>query len=219
MSKRIPALVEPTLLVWARETAGYSIDDVAAKLEKDPATVEAWESGEQRPFMGQLRHLSEIYKRSLSDFYLPAPPPELPIPHDFRRAPGQVALLYSPALRRQLRFARERRELALSLYAESEQPVPVMRERIGLDMDPEAVGGRIRMLLDIDFEEQQRWGEGRASYNAWRRRIEAFGVFVLQIRRRYSGRGMGVLDRRRYPAGNRDQSQALPKRTDLHHVA
>ncbi len=88
MSKRIPALVEPTVLVWARETAGYSIDDVAAKLKKEPETIEAWESGEQRPFMGQLRRLSEIYKRSISDFYLPVPPQEPSIPHDFRRAPG-----------------------------------------------------------------------------------------------------------------------------------
>lgn len=181
MSKRIPALVEPSVLVWARETAGYSIDDVAAKLKKDHETIEAWESGEQRPFMGQLRRLSEIYKRSISDFYLPVPPQEPSIPHDFRRAPGQVALLYSPALRRQLRFARERRDLALSLYVEIEQPAPVTRDRISLDMDPEAIGGRIRKLLDVDFDEQRLWGEGRASYNAWRRRIEAFGVFVLQF--------------------------------------
>lgn len=181
MSKRIPALVEPTILVWARETAGYSIDDVATKLKKKPETIEDWESGKQRPYMGQLRRLSEIYKRSISDFYLPVPPQEPPIPHDFRRAPGQVALIYSPALRRQLRLAHERRDLALSLYAEVDQLVPMQKERISLDMDPEAIGGRIRKLLDIDFDEQRRWGEGRSAYNAWRRRIEGFGVFVLQF--------------------------------------
>lgn len=181
MSKRIPALVQPAVLAWARKTAGYSRDDVAAKLKKDPAAIEAWESGEQRPFMGQLRRLSEIYKRSLSDFYLPAPPQEPPIPHDFRREPGRVALSYSLALRRQLRFAREHRELALSLHAEVGQLVPVVRERIGPDMDPEAVGGRIRTLLGIDFEEQRHWGEGRAAYNAWRRRIETCGLLVLQF--------------------------------------
>jgi Zn-dependent peptidase ImmA (M78 family)/DNA-binding transcriptional regulator YiaG len=181
MSKRIPALVEPTVLIWARETSGYSIEDVAAKLKKEPEAIAAWESGERHPFMGQLRRLSEIYKRSISDFYLPVPPQEPPIPHDFRRAPGQVAFNYSPALRRQLRFARERRELALSLYAEADQYLPIPKDRISLDMDPEAIGGHIRKLLDIDFDEQMRWGDGRAAYNAWRRRIEIFGALVLQF--------------------------------------
>jgi Zn-dependent peptidase ImmA (M78 family) len=169
------------LLFWARESAGYSVTEIARKLKKEPENVLAWESGKEALFMGQLRNLAKIYKRSISDFYLPTPPAEKPIPHDFRRSPGEVAFVYSPALRRQLRLAQERRKLALALYGEiGEEPPPVPRQA-SETADAEAVGGQIRVLLGVDFEEQRRWGEGRPAYNAWRRRIEALGVLVFQF--------------------------------------
>jgi transcriptional regulator with XRE-family HTH domain len=160
MARRIQAFVESALLVWARETAGYSVEQVAERLDKEPKVVTAWEEGRERPLMGQLRKLADLYKRSLSDFYLPGPPRERPIPHDFRRAPGEVAQVYSPGLRRQLRLAQERRELALALYEELDELSPSFSERISVSADPEAVGTRVREMLGIEFEEQRRWGDG-----------------------------------------------------------
>lgn len=184
MAKRIPALVEPRVLVWARETAGYSREEVAERLGKDAAVLASWEEGPDRPLMGQLRKLADIYKRPLSDFYLPAPPQENPIPHDFRREPGSVAMVYSPALRRQLRLAQERRELARALYEDiGEAPPPPLEEATTLAADPESVGLRIREILGVEFEEQHRWGDGYVAYNAWRRRLEAIGVLVFQFER------------------------------------
>jgi transcriptional regulator with XRE-family HTH domain len=182
MAKRIPALVEPTVLVWARETAGFSREEIADRLGKDPAILESWEEGTDRPLMGQLRKLADLYKRPLSDFYLPAPPEEKPIPHDFRREPGAVATVYSPALRRQLRIAQERRELALALYEDiGETPPRALEEVVTLAADPESTGLRIREILGVEFEEQRRWGDGYDAYNAWRRRLEALGVLVFQF--------------------------------------
>ncbi|MCH8097108.1 MAG: ImmA/IrrE family metallo-endopeptidase [Proteobacteria bacterium] len=178
---RVKADIKPDLLVWARESAGFSIDEVAGKLKQDPDVIRSWEHGPDQPFMGQLRRLADIYKRSLSDFYLPERPKEWAIPHDFRRSPGEVALVYSPALRRQLRVAQERRDLAIALYEEVGQAVHEIAVRITERADPEAIGGQVRQLLDIDFQEQRRWGDGRSAYNAWRRRIEALGILVFQF--------------------------------------
>ena len=178
---RVRANIKGELLVWARESAGFSIDEVADKFKKDPDVIRSWESGADQPFMGQLRRVAAIYKRSLSDFYLPEPPEERAIPHDFRRSPGEVALGYSPALRRQLRVARERRDLAMALYEEVGQAIPEVGVQITETADPEAIGGQVRKLLDIDFGEQRRWGDGRPAYNAWRRRIEALGILVFQF--------------------------------------
>ena len=147
MAKRIQAFVEPAVLLWARETAGYSVEEVADRLRKEPEIVSAWEEGSERPLMGQLRRLADLYKRSLSDFYLPRPPKDRPLPHDFRRAPGEVALVYSPALRRQLRLAQERRDLAFSLYEELDELPPTFSERVSASADPEAVGTRVREIL------------------------------------------------------------------------
>src|SRR5207245_4748090 len=56
---------------------------------------QAWEEGEAHPSMAQLRRMAAAYRRLLSDFYLPRPPEDDPLPHDFRRLPGEVAFRYS----------------------------------------------------------------------------------------------------------------------------
>ena len=180
MARRNPALVTPAVLAWARESAGYSLEEVGRRLGKDRGRIEAWEQGRERPLMGQARKLSELYKRPLSDFYLPGPPGEGPMPHDFRRAPGEVAFVYTPQLRRQLRMAKERRELALALYDELDEEPPRLDARTSLTADPEAVGAQIRQLLGVELEVQRRWGDGRPAYNAWRRQLEARGILVFQ---------------------------------------
>jgi Zn-dependent peptidase ImmA (M78 family) len=120
------------------------------------------------------------YKRLLSDFYLPKQPPDEPIPHDFRRLPGEVALNYSRALRYQLRLARQRRALALDLAAELDTEFPVITANVRPNDDPEAIGAEIRRLLRITLAEQRSWRDPRLSYNGWRGHIERAGILVFQ---------------------------------------
>ena len=181
MAKRIPALINPDILIWARETAGYTVEDIAAWLKKDPDDVRGWESGEKPLYMGQLRDLANRYKRPLSDFYLPQRPKERPIPHDFRRLPGEIAGRYSPDLRKQLRFARERQEIAEYLYEEKGEKAPQFMHKVSLDDDPEAVGNRVRRLLRVTIDEQASWRDPYAALRAWRSRIEDLGAFVLKF--------------------------------------
>jgi transcriptional regulator with XRE-family HTH domain len=88
MAHSTEALADPSILTWARSTAGFSIEDAATRLQTKPEKVLAWEAGQERPSMAQLRKMAVAYKRLLSDFYLPAAPKEDPLPHDFRRLPG-----------------------------------------------------------------------------------------------------------------------------------
>ena len=76
------AEVEPAILTWARSNAGLSIEEAAHSLQTKP---ERGEEGDERPSMAQLRRMAVAYKRLLSDFYLPVPPRDDPITHDFRR--------------------------------------------------------------------------------------------------------------------------------------
>ncbi len=182
MARRSPeALVDAPILYWARSSAGFSIEEAAARLQVKPETVRAWESEEARPSMSQLRAMATAYKRLLSDFYLPAAPDEPPMPHDLRRLPGEVALTYSRSLRHQLRLARQRRELALDFAADLEAEVPALRAHLDLIGDAEAKGAEIRRLLRIDLAMQRSWRDPRQSYNGWRAALERAGVLVFQI--------------------------------------
>lgn len=180
MAHSTEALAEPAILTWARSTAGYSVEDAATKLQTKPEKVLAWEGGEERPSMAQLRKMAAAYKRLLSDFYLPNAPTEAPLPHDFRRLPGEVASHYSRALRYQLRLARQRRELALDLAAELETEVPVITEHLQLGADPEQAGEKLRKLLGVTLDTQKTWRNPRTGYNEWRAAIERTGILVFQ---------------------------------------
>jgi len=180
-SRSNEALVEPSVLNWARSSAGLSIEDAARTIQTNPEHIVAWERGDARPSMSQLRRMASVYKRLLSDFFLPAPPQEQPLPHDFRRLPGEVALRYSRPLRIQLRQARARRALALDLASELELELPQITLRVKSNSEPNQVGVAVRKLLGVSMEEQRTWRDPRKSYNAWRAKIEGAGVLVFQL--------------------------------------
>ncbi len=92
MAKRVEAMVQPELLVWARTSAGLSLDQAAKKVQVGPGRLESWESGKGRPTVRptvkQLRKLGNAYKRPIAVFYLPEPPKDFQPMKDFRRLPG-----------------------------------------------------------------------------------------------------------------------------------
>jgi transcriptional regulator with XRE-family HTH domain len=120
----IKANVTPELLSWARRSAGYTLEEAAKKINNMRADkLAAWEKGPDRPTVKQLYKLAEVYKRPVGTFFLSELPQDFTIPRDFRRLPGEVAGVYSPALRRQIRLAEERRGTALELFEDlGEEP-------------------------------------------------------------------------------------------------
>jgi Zn-dependent peptidase ImmA (M78 family)/DNA-binding XRE family transcriptional regulator len=180
----VRAMVEPAVLRWARETAGVAVEDAARRVQVKPEVLAAWETGEARPTMTKLRTLANLYKRSLSVFFLPQPPAEPPLTvQDFRKLPGIVTGAFSSTLRIQLRRARERRELALDLIHDLEQPLSTFDLRVALDHDPEELGATLRDMLGVDLATQELWTGVYDAFNAWRARIESAGVLVFQMSR------------------------------------
>jgi transcriptional regulator with XRE-family HTH domain len=68
------AYAKPDLLVWAREDAGYTVEVAAKRISVKAEKLRATEAGEDNLTVNQLRSLSNVYKRPLAFFYLPAPP-------------------------------------------------------------------------------------------------------------------------------------------------
>ncbi len=177
----VRAKVKPELLEWGRTSAGLTVEEAAAKVGVKPDQVTNWESGADRPTMNQLRMLSRALKRPISIFYLSKPPRDPGVMHDFRRQPGEVALVYSPTLRLEIRAAYQRREVALTLLEELEQSAPPFTLRATLGDDPEEAAGHARNALGITYDDQVKWRDSRTAYNTWRRAIERKGVLVFQV--------------------------------------
>ena len=72
MADRVAGL-NKDVLRWARERAGLSVEDVAARLKKEADTLAAWEEGTDTPTFRQLEKLAEtIYQRPIALFFFPA---------------------------------------------------------------------------------------------------------------------------------------------------
>ena len=120
--------VNPKILVWARETAGLTLQDAVAKVGiKDAYGVAAvdrlalLERGQTEPTRPVLVRMAQHYRRPLLAFYLAAPPPRGDRVADFRTlpeadSPGRDALV--DALIRNLRCRQSM--LRASLVAEEE---------------------------------------------------------------------------------------------------
>lgn len=178
MAEQIEALVKPELLIWARESAGLSLEDSARKSQVKPFRLKEWEEGASRPSISQLRKLAHTYKRPLGVFFLDEAPAQPPMPVDFRRPDPTRVAPWSPELRLLVRRIGLKRRAALELIQDlGEKPVEVS-ESARLTEDPEKVALRIREFLASSTAPPP--GDAREQFNFWRSALEKAGVLVFQ---------------------------------------
>jgi Zn-dependent peptidase ImmA (M78 family) len=178
--KSIPALIEPTLLLWARQRAGFSREAAAAKVDIPLDRLIEWEEGADRPSMAQLRKIGEVYKRPIAIFFLSTPPADFDPQREFRRLPGLSPQNESPALRLALRTALYRREAAREVYERLGEPLTALNDSIHPDESENLVSQKVREILGITWDEQLSWASEYAALSCWRGAIEGKGILVFQ---------------------------------------
>jgi Zn-dependent peptidase ImmA (M78 family)/transcriptional regulator with XRE-family HTH domain len=181
MASPIPALVNPPLLVWAREQSGHAPDWVARKLSVKPERLLAWENGERKPTVRQAQELAKLYHRPFGVFFLPQPPALPPLASEYRRLPGVDPGVESPELRLALRLMSQRREITIGLLEELGAPIAPFPVAAHLSEGAHEVGARLRALLGITVHEQFGWSSEWQAWRQWRAAVEAAGVLVFQF--------------------------------------
>ena len=68
MAASLAVPINPDLLVWAREAAGYSVEAAAGKLGIKAEKLDAVEKGEPAPSYALLKKAADIYKRPLHPY-------------------------------------------------------------------------------------------------------------------------------------------------------
>ncbi len=169
--------------MWARQSVAMDLEHAATRLRVSPEKLRSWESGESRPTVKQLFTIASVYRQNFAAFYLPSPPAVFQPPlTDYRRLPAGKARKKSPELWMDVREAIDRRAICLELYGERGESPPEFPTTAKTAEDPEQVGGRIRFLVRIAYEEQRSWKDRRTAFNRWREAIESIGVLVFQSR-------------------------------------
>ncbi len=172
--------ITPKVAAWARTSAGFSKEEAAAKIGRPEEEIAAWESGELKPSMAQIRKACEVYKRPLAAFFLPEPPQDFATLRDFRRLPADVPREYSPNLRFLVRQTRSRQEwLNDLLQSENHPPLGFVGSAHTSD-DPLKLAVRIRETVGIAPEEVRDCRTREDALDLWISRSEASGIFVFR---------------------------------------
>lgn len=184
MRSELASGIVPAVLRWARERAGYSVEDVARRMKKDSSDIDAWETGADAPTYIQLETLAyDVYKRPIAIFFFPEPPQEEQPERRFRWIPEEEFATLEPDTLYALREARVRQ---LDLMELTDGINPAERkifDDVQLsyhDDAPVDAAAQVREYLGVAVEDQVQWRSYDEALKEWRRRVQDAGVWVFK---------------------------------------
>lgn len=171
--------ITPAVVQWARERAGYSMDDAVRHFKK----IAAWEAGEAMPTYVQVEQMAERFKIPVAVFFFPKPPAVPPIEQSFRTL---TAADFAAIPRTVRLFLRRGRAMQLNLAELNDSKNPAGRV-ISRDLRPststslDKIAALVREYLGVSIDEQASWKSVDEALEKWR---EVFatkaGVYVFK---------------------------------------
>lgn len=175
--------VNPEILKWARERAGYTLDDIARAFKRGTDEISKWEQGDLIPTYNQLERLAyTYYRRPLALFFFPSPPEEVEPEEEFRTLPEFEIANLIPNTRHAIREA-QGMQVALRELTNGENPSErqVFKEVIIHPNDNVSEVTRLlRSYLGVSVSDQSEWSDSRIALSNWRRIVQDVGIFVFK---------------------------------------
>jgi Zn-dependent peptidase ImmA (M78 family) len=171
--------ITPAVVRWARERAGYSIDDASLVFKR----IDAWEKGNALPTYNQVEQMAEKFKTPIAVFFFPNPPAVPRIEQSFRTLTAEDFSAIPRTVRLLLRRG-QAMQINLAELNDGKNPATRVIAR-DLQFSPntplDEIAVAVRAYLDVSIEEQASWKTVDAALEAWR---EVFatraGVYVFK---------------------------------------
>ncbi len=169
--------INPEILKWARESAGYSLDHICANMPK----YADWELGEDFPTYSQLEHIASKFKRPLAIFFFPEVPKEISSQKSFRTIPEYEFDNIPPTIkfffRKGLSMQNNLKELNNFKNTEYSNFI----EQLDLtNKFSNTLIEKIRLLLGISIDEQFKINNRDEMFEAWRNAFANIGIYVFK---------------------------------------
>lgn len=176
MRQGIP--INPSVLKWARESAGYTIEEEVSKF---PNLIK-WECGELDPSYSKLEELALRYKRPVAIFFFPTPPKEKQIEKSFRALSESDAENLSPRIRFLFRKAKafqiNLQELYDNQYVTQKNKLSWLKNYSTSPISESAV--KIRDELKIDIAQQKNLKNEDEALEYWRDLLAKNGIYIFK---------------------------------------
>jgi len=181
--------VNPNILSWARETAGYSLDVAAEKLGfKDTKTsssvdkLKNYEEGNKAVSRPLLLKMSKVYRRPLLTFYLSKIPDKGDRGEDFRTLPTEYDPSENAIVDTLIRNIKARQETLKSVLIAEEEAEPVLFiGSANLETKIQDLAQDITSAIDFNLDEFRSCSKPDKAFSYLRNKVERTGIYVLLI--------------------------------------
>lgn len=170
--------INPEVLKWARETAGYSLDQLIKSFRK----LDVWENGESYPTYGQLEALASKYKRPVVIFFFPFPPDEITVERSLRAVSEEDVHNLSPQVRFLFRKSKMFQLYLKELFSDKrkEQVDKLNWLKGNAQQSPSKLAHDVRTVFKITIEDQSLWESEDQALEGWRTILAQHGIFVFK---------------------------------------
>lgn len=180
-------VVNPQILVWARETAGYGVSEAAHKLNLTHgknATAEdklaAYERGEKSPSRPLLLKMSKQYRRPLLTFYLESPPSLADRGEDFRTLAHAIDPSQNAIVDALVRNIKARQQIVReALVSEHDYDALNFVGSYTMDQGIDGLATLIKERASIDLTTYRSHRTQGEAFKYLREKIESIGIFTL----------------------------------------
>jgi Zn-dependent peptidase ImmA (M78 family) len=166
--------VNPAVLRWAVNDAGYDVEALADATKRSTDVVESWLEGTKKPQKLDLDKLSELLGRNPYFFFRATPPQTVPIVAKFRKSIEDQASQPVEELK-ELRYARSVQKVAD--WAAQEGGIRGTLPSLGAS--PETTAQAFRNLINYTVADQVKASSKSAVFKEFRQQIEKLGIVVL----------------------------------------
>lgn len=194
-SKSLEVSINPSIIKWARESAGFSIEEISKKLKTSTENFKEIEAGSKPPTFRQLELLAHCFKRPVAIFFLPNPPEEPSITSSFRILPKSEGE-FSKDLRLAIRKARHYQSIMNDLIKDLEIDSSCKILTAAIQDNPQKFAREERNRMEVSIDQQLKWKNAYEAFNIWRTAIESKNILVFQFKFPIEdARGFSLMDK------------------------
>lgn len=179
--------INPYMLKWAREDAGYTYSNLPKQLQ---INFPKWENGEVMPTWKQLCLISNQFKRPVACFFRIRPPETEELNMMEYRKSGNEIKTETPKLKIEVRKSIYKRKIFMELMEDMNSPKTIFSNYLKKFNNNREVLSYIHKILNVSLEKQKSWLYNRSNkkdymhysfLNHWKDKISKLGILIFEV--------------------------------------
>ena len=179
--KSITVNIELSVLNWLIDSSGWSIDEIAKRLNTSIENLQKIRKGIKKPTIRQLQILSIIFKRPIAAFLLSKPIKEKPMPKDYRMLSIQKKDKFDKKTMLVLRKSRRLQELSKELSRNIRYETKTTLKQLTIKENPEIIANKYRELFNLTEERTRKFKTAYELFRFLRDILEDMNIFIFQF--------------------------------------